>query len=303
MCISRGLISFLMKKNCWICLIYFFLSFVSKAQIPNNSFELWSNDSGYQNPNGWDNLNKVTQSYSVFTCSRLSTGSAASNYVTVRTVSISGKGLIPGRIVSGKIDSVTFKPISGFPYNLRPKYLSFSLQYMVALPSDTAFVSVLLTKWNTNSLLRDTVAYGISRFNAMAHQWFTAQTQLNYKVEGNPDSACIVISSSGVSALENSYMYVDDLNFGNTVDSIGSEKFNGLGIPYPNPFRDEINVNWDINVAGPLMVRIYNALGDLIYSETAKQSPFKVDSYDWPQGLYVIEMRSQNRLLIEKIVK
>lgn len=285
-------------------LIYFFtlLSFSYLAQIPNNSFELWTTIYGYQNLTDWGNLNAITKSYSVATCGKLSPGNPGSNYLVVRTVSVTGKGLIPGRVVSGKIDTVSYKPISGYPFTLRPLNLSYNMQYMVALPSDTAFVSVLLTKWNVNFLKRDTIAFGISRFNAMAHSWFSNSTYLNYKSGDNPDSACIVISSSNILAINNSYMYIDNLQFNGSVIGIEEENLTENDvILYPNPSKNNVTISIFQPILFPLKVNIYSNDGRLINSRIINENKTVIEVSEFKKGTYYIEIKQRNTL-IKKLV-
>ncbi len=281
-----------------------FLTLISAttfAQIPNNGFEQWTTVNGFQNPTNWSSLNEMTKSYSVATCGKLSPGNPGSNYLVVRTVSITGKGLIPGRVVSGKIDTLTYKAISGYPFTLRPLNLSYNMQYMVASPSDTAFVSVLLTKWNISLLRRDTVAIGISRFNAMAHTWFTNSTYLNYKSGENPDSACIVISSSNIIPINNSYMYLDNLQFNGSV--IGINELNLLSeniTIFPNPAKEIINIKaTEINNSQPLEIIVYNVSGKIIYASSLILPLTSINTLNWAKGLYTIVL-TQNQNSIHK---
>ncbi len=273
------------------------------AQIPNNGFEIWTSTNGYQNPTDWGNLNEITKSYSVATCGKLSPGNPGSFYLVVRTVSVTGKGLIPGRVVSGKIDTINYKAVSGYPFTLRPLSLSYNMQYMVALPSDTAFVSVLLTKWNVNLLRRDTVAYGVSNFNAMAHTWFTNSTYLNYKSGDNPDSACIVISSSNNVPLNNSYMYIDHLLFNGSVIGIDEKSLTANEVMfYPNPSYDKIFFKFKSAVNEPLDLKVIDSKGTLYHKiENVKVEDF-IDVYQWPKGVYFLELMGKKTILKEKLI-
>lgn len=276
----------------------------SRAQIPNNSFEQWTNSNGYLDPLGWGTLNEFTNPYSAFTCSRLSPGNLSTYYLSVRTVSITGKGLVPGRIVSGKIDTLTYKPLSGFPFSLRPAYLSYDMQYMVASPSDTAYVSVLLTKWNASLLKRDTIAYGSSSYNSMMHQWTTYSTYLNYLNGDNPDSACIVISSSRYAPLVNSYIYIDNLNFnGSVIGIVENQKPEILLNAFPNPFTDEFKLNIESAVVDTDLF-VYNCLGQLQYHKQRIQSlPLSVNTSEWIPGIYFAVIKYGNHQITKKIIK
>lgn len=291
-----------MKNQFKIIVCAIILSVYGYAQIPNNGFELWTTINGYQNPTNWGSLNEMTKSYSVATCGKLSPGNPGSNYLVVRTVSVTGKGLIPGRVVSGKIDTVTYKAISGYPFTLRPLNLSYNMQYMVALPSDTAFVSVLLTKWNVNLLRRDTIAFGISNFNAMAHTWFNSSTYLNYKSGDSPDSACIVISSSNNVPLNSSYMYIDNLLFNGSVIGIDEKNLTANDvILYPNPSSENVTLNIIQPLINPIQINIYDDRGRLVYEKIIKENKTIIDVSKLTKGTYFFEIK-QSKVLIKKLV-
>jgi hypothetical protein len=291
-----------MKNQFKLLFVAIVFTVCGKAQIPNNGFELWTTTSGYQNPTDWGNLNAITKSYSVATCGKLSPGNPGNNYLVVRTVSVTGKGLIPGRVVSGKIDTVTYKAVSGYPFSYRPLNLSYNMQYMVALPSDTAFVSVLLTKWNVSLLKRDTVAFGISRFNAMAHTWFTNSTYLNYKSGDSPDSACIVISSSNNVPVNNSYMYVDNLQFNGNVIGIDEKNLTTNDVTlYPNPSKESVTINISQPINVPIQINIYDNAGKLVLAKNSKENKIVIDVSEWTKGIYIFEIK-QSKPLIKKLV-
>lgn len=285
--------------------IYFLLYSVSiHAQIPNNSFEQWNNSNGYLDPADWGTLNEYTKPYSVFTCDRLGPGSVGNYYLSVRTVSITGKGLVPGRIVSGKIDTVTYRSLSGFPFSLRPAYLSYDMQYMVASPNDTAYVSVLLTKWNPIFSKRDTIAYGNNYYNAMMHQWTSYSTYINYMSGDNPDSACIVISSSRYAPLQNSYVYIDNLKFNGSVIGVAEYQKSEVAVSaFPNPFTDEFKLNIESPVEDTDLF-VYNCLGQLEHHIQKIQSfPLSVNTSQWIPGIYFAVIRYGNHQITKKIMK
>ncbi len=288
-----------MKLN--LIIIFCFIVVIYKAQIPNNSFETWTTISGYQTPVGWDNLNQITYLQGVFTCAKLSPGNPGNYYLSVISRSVTGKGIVPGRIVSGKIDTVTYKPISGYPFTLRPQSLSYNIQYMPYDPSDSSSVKVLLTKWNGVYGKRDTVAIGASYYNAMAHTWFVGSTYLNYKNGDAPDSACIVISSSGNNPKNGSYIYIDNLQFNGSV--IGINELNLLSeniMIFPNPAKETLNIKvTEINSSQPLEIRVYSVSGKIIYESSLILPLTSINTLNWAKGLYTIVL-TQNKNSIHK---
>lgn len=118
----------------------------TKAQsIPNAGFEYWSNPNGYNVPDGWGNLNDKTSSTGVFTCLKGAPGNPGNAYLKLITKNIPGMGIVPGVAVSGKLDTISFAPVSGFPYTQRPTALTGKWQYMGNTANDVGYIKVILT--------------------------------------------------------------------------------------------------------------------------------------------------------------
>lgn len=277
-----------------------FLSVASMAQIPNSNFENWSTISGYQSPNSWDNLNKITFSQSIFTCYKGTPGQSGNSYLAVISRSVIGKGIVPGRVVSGKIDTATYKPISGFPFSQRPQNLNYYLQYMPFDPSDTSSVKVILTKWNFMLQQRDTIAKGVNNYNAMAHAWFLGSVYLNYQSGDAPDSALIIISSSGMNAKNGSYIYVDNMSFSGNV--IGIEELdlkNQIKI-YPNPIAEYFTI--ELTAKSNYIGKVKDLKGTTIKQLDISNKSNLIDVTSIPEGIYIIQIQTEKILFNEKIV-
>lgn len=279
------------------------LSAVSMAQIPNSNFENWSTINGYQSPDNWDNLNKITFSQTIFTCYKGTPGQSGNSYLALITRSVTGKGIVPGRVVSGKIDTITFKPISGFPFALRPQNLNYYLQYMPYDPSDTCSVKVILTKWNSSLQQRDTIALGLNNYNAMAHSWFLASVYLNYQSGNSPDSAIISISSSGVSAKNGSYLYIDNMYFSGDVIGI-SEIDSETNIQiYPNPANDKLEIKTFNSMKDNCVIEMKTINGKLLLRLSTNEDSAQINLSDYTPGIYLLSIKNPKQIINKKIIK
>ncbi|MBL7937231.1 MAG: T9SS type A sorting domain-containing protein, partial [Bacteroidia bacterium] len=215
---------------------------------------------------------------------------------------IAGKGIVPGIAVCGIIDTVTYKPKSGFPFSNRPQYLSSYVQYMPADPADSSSIKVLLTKWNSSLLQRDTVAFGASYFNAMAHSWFNNGTFLNYMSGENPDSAIIVISSSSNVPKNGSYIYVDNLQFvGNVVGVIENNlKENSISV-FPNPSNGNVNIDFYVEPDKASTLMIYDINGKLIHEVNELSKTNSINVSQWSKGIYTVQIKSNNQFINKKL--
>ncbi len=282
--------------------IFILISNLLIGQIPNNGFETWISMPGYSTPVDWDNLNQVTYYKNVFTCNQGTPGNPGASYLFLISKNVQGKGVVPGRAVSGKIDTTSYKPISGYSFINRPQQLNYFMQYMPYDPSDSVSVSVLLTKWDNTTLTRDTVAYGVSYYNAMAHTWLAEGVYLNYMSGDAPDTAMIVISSSSSNPKDGSYIYIDNLQFNGSV--IGIEENSILEnniLVYPNPSSDIIYFNLK-GLIKSVKVELFDLLGNQIFSDTwVNQSSITISNYQ--PGIYYLRITENNKSTNKKIIK
>jgi hypothetical protein len=273
------------------------------CQIPNTGFETWTNTGAYQTSDNWDNLNQVTYNSNIYTCIKGIPGYSGTSYLLLTSKSIADKGIVPGVAICGKIDTLTYKPISGFPFSARPQYLSSYVQYMPADPSDSSSIKVLLTKWNQTLLQRDTVAFGVSYFNAMAHSWFNNGTYLNYMNGVNPDSAIIVISSSSSVPKNGSYIYVDNLQFIGNVVGISEYSLNSNSISIsPNPTNDFVNIGFNSEPDKSSTLMIFDFNGKLVYQTISFNKSNSINTSQWRKGIYIIQINSNNQSINKKLI-
>ncbi len=274
------------------------------AQIPNNDFESWVSVSGYSSPNGWDNLNRITYNSSIYTCMEGAPGYTGSSFLFLATKTIPGRGLVPGVAVCGTLDTLTYKPVSGFVFSARPQYLSYYMQYMPAVPTDPSSVKVLLTKWNSSLLKRDSIAYGESYYSGMAHTWVNSTTALNYYSGDYPDSAIIVISSSDSVPQNFSTIYIDKLEFIGTVQGIDhlSSPSDYFSI-YPNPASDNITIGLNDELKKG-EIKIINLLGETVFSQyISKTKTVTLNVEELTAGIYFIQLKSENNFYSRKLMK
>lgn len=172
------------------------ISSTAISQIPNSGFETWTTVGAYNVPTGWDNLDSLTNSMSVYTCEKGTPGSPGVSFLKLTSKTF-GTAVAPGIAVSGKLDMTTYMPKSGFAYTSRPANLTGSWQHMIFGTSQGS-VSVLLSKWNSSTSMRDTVAFVSQTLSGMAMSWATFSIPLTYHSSAMPDSAIIVLAASGI---------------------------------------------------------------------------------------------------------
>jgi hypothetical protein len=276
-----------MKKISAILISFFFPVFLF-SQIPNSGFEDWTNMITYNNPSQWSTLNDVTAPSSNYTCLKGTPGSPGSSYIKLVSKNVNGMGLKPGIAVSGSLNTTSMMAISGFPFTGRPEALLGKWQYM-ASGSDQAYISILLTQWNTTSLSRDTISYVYKPLAGMAMSWANFSIPITYTNNSFPDSATITLSASnanGAATAANSYLYVDNLSFKNTIYlSINEITKQELKV-YPNPVTSFLNVDFT-GTNSAVLAEIYDIKGNLASYNTWYS---RIDVSKLPYGTYFLKL-------------
>jgi len=297
-------------KNIFTLVIVFCCCFTANAQIPNAGFEAWDSSAGYKVPVGWDNMNASTASSSVFTCSPATPGFNGDYYLDLTTKNISGMGVVPAIAVSGKLDPVTHRPATGFPYTGRPKFLTGVYEYMAYSSTDQGYIAMLLTKWNTGTNSRDTIAHSFYALPGMYMVWTRFFIPMTYFSSATPDSAMIILAASGASftAVDASYLWTDNLAF---VDSNALETANVTGknsrfVVSPNPAHHQTYLSFTCNHATRVSIDLLDINGRVITSLQADAhggaDQFPINVAQLSPGLYFVRATDDEETHIERFV-
>lgn len=282
------------------------------AQIPNGGFENWTAMTGYTTPDGWDNMDAMTASTSTYTCMKGTPGSPGTAYLKLVSKTVSGMGVIPGVATCGLLDMSNMNapvPLSGFAFNLRPQSFDGKWQYM-ASGNDGGFIGVLLTKWNSGMMRRDTIAYAIHSLSGMAMSWANFSIPLTYQSLDFPDSAIIMLSASGATPVANSYLYADTLRFTGSVQ--GTTGFNNETADvsnfnlFPNPTSNQVAVTFNNMNAKNLTLQITDVTGKIMWEETAGEPSGAVarniNVASLSKGIYFVALKSNASVQVKKLL-
>lgn len=294
-----------MKNQIFTFISSLLISLSAFAQIPNSGFESWTSMGSYSTPNGWSNLNSLTASMSVYTCMQGTPGNPGTSYLKLVSKNVTGIGVVPGVAVCGTIDATTMKPKSGFACTQRPQTLTGNWQYMYgASSSDIGFISIVLTKWNSSTNNRETVASSIRNLTGMAMGWSTFSITLNYVSGATPDSCMIVLSASGSTPSNGSYLYVDNIAFAGTVSGVNEVLQNSNFQIFPNPsYQNEVNFVLDKETINS--IEIYSIEGKLVkqISYSNNNNQLKFDIADLSKGQYFIKAITADGVLTKKFIR
>ena len=278
------------------------------AQIPNAGFESWTTTGSYSSPDSWGTLNAMTSSMSVYTAEKGTPGSPGSSYLKLTSKTVTGMGVMPGIAATGQINMATMSVKGGFPYTTRSANLTGSWQYMAMAGTDQGFISVYLTKWNSAMMMRDTVASAVKLLPGMAMSWANFTIPLTYTKNYSPDSALIIMSSSGMTPANNSYLYVDNLGFSGTVATTGVSNLN-LNAEvhlYPNPASgSSLNVSYQKDKINISQISISDVTGRIWKLTDVKGNPgnISVDISALASGLYILTVNTPDGTAYRKFTK
>lgn len=306
-----------MKKLLIFCLSLFIITAVSAQQIPNGSFENWTNPNTSLEPVDWLTVNFFTANYPTYGSLR-STDAYDGQFALELKSGIFD--LTPGGFPIIDTSAIAIlgtpsgpnSPPAGIPFTFRPQKLSFYYKYLPANNNqgavDTARVYVRFTKLGNN------IGEGI--FNIYGNEvssYTFHEIDINWYTNDMPDTMLMDLTSSIVGINYNSEPNTPNSLIGNTllidkllfdysvgIDDIAySNKFT----VYPNPANDIVTLNSKIVIGNETrMLNIYTMTGALVKSEKIQPNNRQISVADLSNGLYIVELSSQTGSAKQKLV-
>ncbi len=288
-----------MKKIYLIAAVFGFSSPLT-AQIANGNFEKWSAVPYFENPDNWSTSNGAYKT-TVGTVTRWGIPQDGQFAANLESKEIDGK-LIPGVVTTGKLDTSNLKITGGQPVSGRPVKLTGYYHYNPAAASgDLASFEVLLSKWNTVSNKRDTIAYGqyLGDVFNVGTDFKAFEIPLNYTLTASPDSQLIIISSSKnrADAKAGSALWVDNLNFEELITGIEASSGQASFIAYPNPAENQVKFITGDTTASIL---IYDILGKKIDQLNVNNSETVLNTDTYGKGIYYYTVVSSANVILHK---
>jgi len=293
-------------------------AFSQQSSLPNGNFESWTQKPnwGYYEPNGgfFHTLNildtvPTSAGVTVYRCSDTVHGGSYSarcitrGMVIVQPVVVT----IPGAIGTLKINWVKSTAILGEKYTWTTKPDRFQGYYQsYPLNNDTSAAIILLSKWNTGTHRRDTIAYNRLVFKGIVNSWTLFDTQVNYRDNTTmPDSITVLLlSCAGYNAS----------NMLGSVGQIGSQAYiddvtitNVAGVEYifqprvdvkisPNPANSYINLQLDKPVKDGSF-EIYDSQGRNAGKFEMNEMTGKFNVSNLSAGVYYYRFRNSGELI------
>lgn len=299
-----------MKKIFTLCSALF-LTGSAFAQIPNPGFENWTTVGAYDSAWSWGTPNYITSALSVYTVEKGTTGAPVGSSFIKMTSKTTLLGVVPGVAVTGTVavSGTSYSVSGGFPYTTRAASITGQYQYMASATTDHPHIVVFLSKWNIPLNKRDTVAFIDTALQGMAMSWASFTIPLKYYSGKTPDSAMVILSSSGATgAVAGSYMYIDDLALTGSVPSSVTTVSNTASETaiYPNPASTKTTLFCSRNNAGKMSVTITDLTGKVIRQIDTKTAhginEISIDLSGIAQGMYFVNAIDEQGTETKKLI-
>jgi hypothetical protein len=254
------------------------------AQIPNASFENWTNGS----PDNWLTTNSPPTLVNI---NKSTVAHAGSSAARGDVVTLSGSFVMPPYLLSGSAGN-------GFTYSQRPAAFNGWYQFSPAAGSgDQMFVNVILFK----GISRGT-PIGVA--SALITASATAYKQLSlpflYVSGDTPDTCIIQIQVTGAAGQPKvgTYFILDDLSFGSVgtaIEDAAVPNAFGLDQNYPNPFNPSTAISFQLSAKSFVSLRVYNVLGAEVATLVEGQKEAGRYTMSWnasslPSGMYLCQL-------------
>jgi len=212
----------------------------------------------------------------------------------IQTRSILGR-IAAGTLFTGRFILDILNPLNstqfGRPFAYKPLYLRGYYKY-IPVNNDSCRIASFLTKWNSSSKRRDTIAiasiiYEQSRLTVTTYTEF--DIVYNYKSSQTPDSITVMFSSSAGGANFQggigSKLYIDEVPLEYYPLSIQRFIENTKVKIFPNPVIDFLILDTEADLNGSTF-KIYNALGNVINTRKLQTGKNEIEIEGLPKGVY-----------------
>ncbi|TND09469.1 MAG: hypothetical protein FD123_1275 [Bacteroidetes bacterium] len=282
--------------------------------VPNAGFENWSNNTEssttYLNPQSWITIDVVTSFFNdLFGSPNLSSAAVSrvssahsGNYAVRMGVSTNTAGdTVSGAVFStptalSLVDAVFGGQAMGYPFTFRPAALT-GYYTLTSLGGDQAGFQVLMTKWNSSTSSRDTIADVMMYVNA-ASNWTLFSVPLTYQLNAYPDTMLIVAGVYGIADIYHigTQFTIDDLLFTGTVP-IGVEEQGQAAANvsvFPNPFRESATFRVSDAELKNARLEIFDVLGNKVrVINNLSGNSFTIDQEGLGSGVYFYQLISE----------
>jgi hypothetical protein len=271
-------------------------------EIPNNSFESWTEASaGHEDPDSWSTANSTTNVFPIYKITTTKTDDA---YDGSYAAMLSSKTVLtfvaPGFVTLGDFSIDLWTQVTsitgGIEYTLRPSKLKVWYKYT---PAETDNMRIGMWMLRTEGFeVPDTVGTALFESGANINEYTQIEIDVEYRNEFNPEILNIIaVSSNPDGPVAGSVLYIDKFELEYSTGII-QETQSVLNV-YPNPVSDYILLpeyfsgsNFTIvNIAGQEIEKgVYSAENPILVS-------------DFSSGIYFLNVEKTGIIHSQKFIK
>jgi len=303
-------------KTTLFCLFIMFLSvsMIGQYQFENSNFDTWEDlpSTGapagtYQKPVGniWATSNEAAMVFYALPSVKKTTDSYLGGYAALIETIALGTTKGAGTLFTGKFMLDIINPLNstkfGVPFTDKPIYLKGYYKY-IPVAGDSCRIASYITKWNSGTNKRDTIAAAsITRAQSIAtvNTYTEFDIAYHYYSSNTPDSITLILASSADGANFNAAigtkLYVDEISleyFPLATESL--IKTNDI-VVYPNPVSDNLTIESKKSIGQE--IKIYNALGSLIFTRQLQSQKENISTIQLPSGLFYYSISKKDGTL------
>ena len=178
----------------------------------------------------------------------------------------------------------------GIPFTDKPIYLKGYYKY-IPVAGDSCRIASYITKWNTGTKKRDTIAAAsITQAQSIAtvNTYTEFDIVYHYYSADTPDSITLILASSADGANFNAAigtkLYIDEISleyFPLSTETLIKPK---EILVYPNPVSENLTI--ESKKSFGIEIKIYNALGSLILAKHLQSEKENISTVELPSGFY-----------------
>jgi len=297
-----------MKKGIALfCGLFLAVLSIFGQQIPNDSFENWTNMGTYDALDDWSCSSEVTVTVPVFGAPNVfKDNDAHSGSYSARLQNIDLLGMIiPGGITLGTIEAdiynQTIEVYGGVPFEGKPDELSVWMKSDLK-NGDSATVAAIFTKWNGTS--RDTVSMAVWGSDVSYSDWTNIIIPTIELMPDSPDSVNVIILSSIFMKSAETTILVDDVTILLSTGVINFMKEKQFSAFY-NRSSSLINTSFSFSENKNITLSCYDIAGRLVYSEKINGVKSTKKQFKIPNsfhGLLIVEAICSGERFVEKVM-
>ena len=284
-----------MKMFAYLLFITFSVVITTYAQIPNSSFESWTNGE----PDGWSSNNSSL--YSSATIYQSSDAESGSSAVKIAVGSYLGIDVGP-LLYTGTMTNSGFK--------ISQRYASLSGYYKFhQTQGDVLSIAINMT---SNGTL---VGSGLQDIAAGTSAYIHFNINLTYSGSSIPDTCKILFVIAGKDSSQSghfgSYALIDNLSFSpaTAVQQVDEPVSYMLYQNYPNPFNPTTTIRYAVPDAEHVILKIYDVLGREVATLVNEEQQagmhsvqLSADNYKLTSGVYIYTLKAGTFNAAKKII-